>query len=183
MENWAFEPEVLKLYAKHYKTGEVIPAALVEKIEKARTFNQGFITVEYLAASLLDMDWHTLTDADRAGRERVREGVDGQDPAAAADRRRATAARTYTHVFGPAAATRPATTLHLERGPRQGRVPGVQGEGHLRPGDGHGVPQGCSSRAARRTRWPSTSVPRTRARVEPLLVKRGLAERRPAGTY
>ncbi len=61
MENWAFEPDVLKVYAKHYKTGEVIPAALVQKIEKAEQFNQGFITVEYLAASLLDMDWHTLT--------------------------------------------------------------------------------------------------------------------------
>jgi peptidyl-dipeptidase Dcp len=61
MENWAFEPEVLKLYAKHYKTGEVIPAALVEKIEKSAQFNQGFITVEYLAACFLDMDWHTLT--------------------------------------------------------------------------------------------------------------------------
>ncbi|HEX7486089.1 MAG TPA: M3 family metallopeptidase [Vicinamibacterales bacterium] len=61
MENWCLEPEVLKLYAKHYKTGEVIPAALVEKIEKSAQFNQGFITVEYLAAALLDMDWHTLT--------------------------------------------------------------------------------------------------------------------------
>jgi peptidyl-dipeptidase Dcp len=61
MENWALEPEVLKAYAKHYKTGEVIPAALVEKIRKSAQFNQGFATVEYLAASLLDMDWHTLT--------------------------------------------------------------------------------------------------------------------------
>lgn len=61
MENWCLEPDVLKMYAKHYKTGEVIPAALVEKIEKSAQFNQGFITVEYLAASLLDMDWHTLT--------------------------------------------------------------------------------------------------------------------------
>ena len=60
MENWSLHPEVLKVYAKHYKTGEVIPAALVEKIEKAEKFNQGFITVEYLAASFLDMDWHTL---------------------------------------------------------------------------------------------------------------------------
>jgi len=60
MENWALEPDVLKVYAKHYKTGEVIPAALVEKIEKAEQFNQGFVTVEYLAASILDMDWHTL---------------------------------------------------------------------------------------------------------------------------
>ena len=63
MENWALEPEVLKGYATHYKTGEVIPAALVEKIKKSETFDQGFATVEYLAASLLDMDWHTLTAA------------------------------------------------------------------------------------------------------------------------
>jgi peptidyl-dipeptidase Dcp len=59
MENWASEPAVLALYARHYKTGETIPAALVEKIKKAQKFNQGFTTVEYLAASLLDMDWHT----------------------------------------------------------------------------------------------------------------------------
>lgn len=61
MENWALDPEVLNVYAKHYKTGEVIPVALVEKIEKAEQFDQGFVTVEYLAACLLDMDWHTLT--------------------------------------------------------------------------------------------------------------------------
>ncbi|MBK8788993.1 MAG: M3 family metallopeptidase [Holophagaceae bacterium] len=61
MENWAMEPEVLKLYAKHYKTGEVIPEALVAKMNKAAKFGQGFATVEYMAASLLDMDWHTLT--------------------------------------------------------------------------------------------------------------------------
>lgn len=60
MENWAFEPEMLKLYAKHYKTGEVIPEELVEKINNAAHFNQGFATVEFLAAGLLDMDYHTL---------------------------------------------------------------------------------------------------------------------------
>jgi len=59
MENWVSEPEVLKVYAKHYKTGEVIPTELVEKIKKASQFNQGFERVEYLAASILDMDWHT----------------------------------------------------------------------------------------------------------------------------
>ena len=61
MENWAMEPEVLKVYAKHFQTGAVIPAELVAKIEKASKFNQGFATVEYLAASILDMDWHTIT--------------------------------------------------------------------------------------------------------------------------
>lgn len=63
MENWAFEPEVLKMYAKHYKSGEVIPQELIDKLKKAAQFNQGFATVEYLAASFLDMDWHTLTEA------------------------------------------------------------------------------------------------------------------------
>jgi len=61
MEHWAAEPEVLKVYAKHYKTGEVIPEALVEKIVKSGKFNQGFATVEYLAAAILDMDYHTIT--------------------------------------------------------------------------------------------------------------------------
>ena len=53
-------PDVLNRFAKHYKTGEVIPVALVEKIEKASTFNQGFVTTEAQAAALLDLAWHTL---------------------------------------------------------------------------------------------------------------------------
>ena len=61
MENWAEEPEVLKMYAKHYKTGEVIPEALVNKLKKAGTFDQGFATTEYLAASLLDLAYHSQT--------------------------------------------------------------------------------------------------------------------------
>lgn len=60
MENWSEEAQMLKLYAKHYKTGAVIPDALIEKINKSSLFNQGFETTEYLAASLLDMDYHTL---------------------------------------------------------------------------------------------------------------------------
>ncbi|NNF17613.1 MAG: M3 family metallopeptidase [Gammaproteobacteria bacterium] len=62
MENWVSEPEVLAFYAKHYETGEVIPQQLVQKIQDASKFNQGFATTEYLAAALLDLDWHTLTD-------------------------------------------------------------------------------------------------------------------------
>lgn len=61
-EHWAFEPEVLKVYAKHYKTGEVIPMELVKKIEESAKYGQGFATVEYLAASLTDMDLHTLRE-------------------------------------------------------------------------------------------------------------------------
>ena len=60
MENWAGEPEVLRMYAKHYKTGEVIPDALITKIENSGLFNQGFDNVEYIAASILDMDYHKL---------------------------------------------------------------------------------------------------------------------------
>jgi peptidyl-dipeptidase Dcp len=59
MEHWAAEPEVLKVYARHYQTGEPIPDELIEKLEKSGTFNQGFETVEYVAAALLDMDYHT----------------------------------------------------------------------------------------------------------------------------
>jgi peptidyl-dipeptidase Dcp len=62
MEHWVLEPEVLKEYAKHYQTGEVIPTDLVEKLDKAGKFNMGFTTVEYLAAALLDMEYHSITD-------------------------------------------------------------------------------------------------------------------------
>ena len=62
MENWATDPEVIKTYARHYQTGETMPQELIDKIQNARFFNQGFLTVEYLAASFLDMDWHTLTE-------------------------------------------------------------------------------------------------------------------------
>jgi peptidyl-dipeptidase Dcp len=61
MENWAFEPEVLARYARHHRTGEPIPAELVKAIRRSRTFNQGFITVEYAAAAYLDLAWHTWT--------------------------------------------------------------------------------------------------------------------------
>ena len=61
MENWASDPEVLKSYAKHFQTKEAIPDALIEKLQKAGTFDQGFATVEYLAASLLDMNYHSTT--------------------------------------------------------------------------------------------------------------------------
>lgn len=61
MEHWTVEPEVLKVYARHYKTGEVIPDELVAKIENQALFNQGFMTTELLAAALLDMEFHNLT--------------------------------------------------------------------------------------------------------------------------
>ncbi len=62
MENWATEPEVLKTYAKHYKTGEIIPDDMIKKLEESGNFNQGFAAVEYLAASYLDLAWHMLPE-------------------------------------------------------------------------------------------------------------------------
>ena len=61
-EHWATEPEVLKMYAKHYQTSETIPDSLIEKILNQKTFNQGFMTTELLAAAILDMNLHNLTD-------------------------------------------------------------------------------------------------------------------------
>jgi len=62
MENWMGEPEVLRMFARHYQTGEPIPDEMIEKIQASSKFNQGFATIEYLAASFLDMNWHTLRD-------------------------------------------------------------------------------------------------------------------------
>ena len=62
MENWVAEPEVIRMYAKHYKTGEVMPDSLITKIENSALFNQGFMTTELIAASILDMKYHELTE-------------------------------------------------------------------------------------------------------------------------
>ena len=61
MENWVAEPEVIRMYAKHYKTGDVMPDSLIDKIENSALFNQGFNTTELIAASILDMKYHELT--------------------------------------------------------------------------------------------------------------------------
>ena len=62
MEHWAIEPEVMKLYARHYQTGEVIPDELIAKMQAASSFNSGFETVELVAAALLDMEYHMISD-------------------------------------------------------------------------------------------------------------------------
>lgn len=64
MEHWVLEPEVLKVYAKHYLTGEVLPQETIDKLDRASKFNMGFTTVEYVAASLLDMEYHAMTSPD-----------------------------------------------------------------------------------------------------------------------
>ena len=63
MENWVAEPEVIRMYAKHYQTGEPMPDSLINKIENSALFNQGFMTTELIAASILDMKYHELTEA------------------------------------------------------------------------------------------------------------------------
>jgi peptidyl-dipeptidase Dcp len=60
-EDWAIQPEILANYARHYQTGEPIPRDLLDKVIRANKFNQGFETLEYLSAALLDLEWHTLT--------------------------------------------------------------------------------------------------------------------------
>ena len=69
MENWAFQPEVLATYARHYETGEIIPAELVAKVEAAGNFNQGFMTTELAAAAILDLKWHMLSVIPSAAEE------------------------------------------------------------------------------------------------------------------
>ncbi|MEM9014031.1 MAG: M3 family metallopeptidase [Pseudomonadota bacterium] len=81
LEHWASQESMLEDYATHYETGEVIPAELIEKMLKASTFNQGFKTTEYIAASLLDLAWHNLTPEEAAqitdAREFEREVLEG----------------------------------------------------------------------------------------------------------
>ena len=77
-ENWAFQPEILALYAKNYKTGEVIPDSLVAKINNSHKFNQGFMTSELCAASILDMKWHELGKDELS---KLREGDQGKNVA------------------------------------------------------------------------------------------------------
>lgn len=100
MEGWAFEPEVLKVYAKHWKTGEAIPLSLVEKIAKAGTYGEGFRTTEYLAASFLDMDWHTLEgprELDAAAFEKASLAKIGLIPEIVSRYR----SPYFQHIFGP----------------------------------------------------------------------------------
>ena len=100
MENWAFQPEVLASYARHWKTGETIPPAVVEKIRRSARFDQGFKNTEYLAAALLDLEWHTLSAAgepDAAALERIALSRMGM-PSAILPRYRTT---YFQHAFGP----------------------------------------------------------------------------------
>ena len=75
LENWMYEPEVLAKFARHYETGEVIPQTLIKKIQDAAQFGQGFSTTEYMAATLLDLAWHTQTDSEPKDANKFEEKV------------------------------------------------------------------------------------------------------------
>lgn len=99
-EHWAMEPELLKVYAKHYKTGEVIPEELIKKLQDVSKFNQGFITTELVGAALLDIEWHKLVMTDEdvdvlAFEKKVSEKL--QKPAEVEYRYRSP---YFNHVFG-----------------------------------------------------------------------------------
>lgn len=100
MENWALEPEVLKGYARHWKTGEPIPAPLVAKIGSSKLYGQGFATVEYAAAAYLDMNWHTLSEPkleDATAFEKASLGKIGLIPEIVSRYR----SPYFQHIFGP----------------------------------------------------------------------------------
>lgn len=100
-EDWAKDPEVLANYAKHYRTGEPIPPELLQKILRASSFNQGYDTLEYVAAALVDMEWHTRTPdtkvTDVAAFEKAALAKYGVDFAPVPPRYRST---FFSHVFG-----------------------------------------------------------------------------------
>ncbi len=133
MENWATDPAVMKTYAVHYQTGAPIPQELIDKLEKSRHFNQGFETVEYLAASFLDMDWHVLAEAvepDAAAFEKASLNKIGLIPEIEPRYREH---QLQPHLFGRRVLGR-VLQLRLGRGARRRRVPGVQGDRPVQPG-------------------------------------------------
>ena len=173
MENWATDPEVLKMYARHYKTGEPIPDALIEKIEKSRFFNQGFETVEYVAACFLDMDWHTLTEPreiDPLKFEAARHGPDRPHPG---DRQ-----PLPDDLFQPHLQRRllgRLLQLHLGRRPRLRRLRGLQGDEPLRPGDGPVLPDEHPGEGRQRgPDGPLQALPRPRAQDRAAAQEAGL---------
>ncbi len=162
MENWVLEPEVLAFYARHWKTGEPIPDRLVQKLKDARLFNQGFATVEYLAASYLDMDWHTLEKAPEldavAFETRELDGI-GLIPEIPPRYR----SPYFAHIFSGGYSAGYYGYIWCEVLDADAFA-GLQGEGALRSGDGPVLP-GEHPRARRHRRRDGSLevLPRTRA--------------------
>jgi peptidyl-dipeptidase Dcp len=184
MESWALEPEVLKIYAKHWKTGETIPVDLVRKIEKAGTYGEGFRTTEYLAASYLDMDWHTLpepTEMDATSFEKSSLEKIGLIPEIVVRYR----SPYFQHIFGPGGGYSAGyysyiwSDVLVADAYEAFREKGIFDKATATSFRKNILEKGGTEEAM-------TLYKRFRGRepaVEPLLVKRGLAEPRPAGTY
>ncbi|MDR0334258.1 MAG: M3 family metallopeptidase [Dysgonamonadaceae bacterium] len=101
MESWAGEPEVLKVYAKHFETGEVIPDELIERMLRSQHFNQGFFSTEYLLSALIDMEWHTSANITKDTDANVLEAEVAKRLGAISaitPRHRST---HFSHIFGP----------------------------------------------------------------------------------
>jgi len=182
MENWALEPEVLAVYAKHWKTGEPIPVDLVRKIEKAATYGEGFRTTEYLAASFLDMDWHTLTEPkemDATAFEKASLGKIGLIPEIVVRYR----SPYFQHIFGPGGGYSAGyysyiwSDVLVADAYEAFREKGIFDKATATSFRKNILERGGTEEAM-------TLYKRFRGRepaVEPLLVKRGLAEPKPTG--
>ena len=183
MENWALEPEVLKAYARSWKTNEPIPDALVAKIGRSKKYGQGFATVEYTAASYLDMNWHTLTEPkleDATAFETASLAKIGLIPEIVSRYR----SPYFQHVFGPGGGYSAGYYSYLwsevldadafeafrENGIFDKTTATSFRKNVLEKG---GTDEAMALYRAFRGREPS---------VEPLLVRRGLAPERPAAT-
>lgn len=77
MENWAGDPEVLKIYTHHWQTGEPMPQELIDKIQNSSHFNQGFVVTEFMSAALLDMAYHTIQNSDPIDAGKIRKRSTG----------------------------------------------------------------------------------------------------------
>ena len=129
-EHWMMHPQVLKKFGRHYKTGKPVPEALLKKIKAARNFNQGFATVEYVAAAIVDLDLHVLEDADDLDVDAFEKQDAGQDRHARRDR------HAPSHPALPAHHRRLCVRLlqlHVVGGDGCRRLPRLRGDGrHLR---------------------------------------------------
>ncbi len=135
-EHWLETPEILKKYARHYKSGEPMPEALLDKVLKTRTFNQGFATVEYTACALVDLDFHSLSEPGDARRHRAGKAGARPHPYAGRDRD----APPHPALPAPVLGRRLCgglLLLHVVGGARRRRLRRLQGGGRpFRPGHG-----------------------------------------------
>ena len=152
-EHWLEQPEILREFARHYKTGAPMPGAMIERLIAARTFNQGFTTVEYIASALVDLEFHSLPSAAKPRRRCLRDECAEQDRHAGRNRDASPPAAFRACVLGRRLRLG-LLQLHVVGSARRRCVPGLPGDRRrVRPG--HGAAS-CATismrRAARATR-------------------------------